>query len=82
MSIGYTEEQTINKLEEAVKSEKLSLLYKEDCINYSSQTIDTQRYYYDVIAEYLLKSNFKGIFNNRLLAKLYYKWYTAYDKGG
>ena len=50
--MSYTRDQIILRLNKL--SENMSLLYNDDCINYTSKTSDTKEYYTEVIAEWLL----------------------------
>lgn len=51
--MGYTREQIRTRLDDL--SVNMSLLYKDDCINYIGKTTDTKEYYTEVIAEWLLE---------------------------
>ena len=51
--MGYTIEQIRTRLDDL--SVNMSLLYKDDCINYIGKTTDTKEYYTEVIAEWLLE---------------------------
>ncbi len=50
--MSYTRDQIILRLNKL--SADMSLLYNDDCINYTSKTSDTKEYYTEVIAEWLL----------------------------
>ena len=50
--MSYTRDQIILRLNKL--SENMSLLYNDDCINYTSKTSDTKEYYTEIIAEWLL----------------------------
>ena len=58
----YTKGKITSTLDEIVKSGKLFSLYKEDCIDYSGETPDTKDSFSDLIAEWLLERNIKGLF--------------------
>ena len=51
--MGYTREEICLRLEKL--SADMSLLYKDDCINYIGKTTDTKEYYTEVIAGWLLE---------------------------
>lgn len=51
--MGYTREEI--RLRLLNLSADMSLLYKDDCINYIGKTTDTKEYYSEVIAEWLLE---------------------------
>ena len=51
--MGYTREEI--RLRMADLSVNMSLLYKDDSINYTGKTTDTKEYYTEVIAEWLLE---------------------------
>ena len=54
MSKTYSKEEIIKMLEET-KSE-IKKIYKKDFINYTGETSDTNEYYTEIIAEWLLKN--------------------------
>ena len=49
--MGYTTEEICGRLD--ALSVNMSLLYKDDCINYSGKTTDTDEYYTEVISQWL-----------------------------
>ncbi len=51
--MAYTREQIYSRL--YALSVNMSLLYKDDCINYIGKTSDTKEYYTEVIAKWLLE---------------------------
>ena len=51
--MGYTREEICLRM--ADLSVNMSLLYKDDSINYTGKTTDTKEYYTEVIAEWLLE---------------------------
>ena len=53
MANGYTKNEIINKLENL---KDISILYKEDFINYRGNTTDTKEKYTEVISEWLLNN--------------------------
>ena len=61
-SSGYTKGEITSTLDEIVKSGELSSLYQEDCTNYTGKTTDTKDLYSDLIAEWLVERNVKGLF--------------------
>lgn len=63
MAIAYTKSELLNKVDEWLTPEKVSLLYSQDFVNYLGITSDTKEKYTEVIAEHLLSnlSVFDGI---------------------
>jgi len=64
--MSYTKQEIINRLEEDTAPKKMSFLYKKEYINYSGKT--GGKYYYDIIAEYLLKH--VNLFNESNIPKI------------
>jgi len=62
MSKNYTRAKIIKWLNKDIKAEKLSSLYNEPYVNYNGETSDTNEFYYDVIAGYLLENKIKTLF--------------------
>ena len=61
MARDYTRSEIISVLDATIKSEELSSLYNEDCLNYYGETTDTEEAYSDIIAEWLLEHDIKGL---------------------
>ena len=56
MSILYTKTELLKKVDEWLTPEKISLLYKQNFVNYLGITSDTKEKYTEVIAEHLLSN--------------------------
>ncbi len=56
MAIVYTKSELLDKVNEWLSPEKVSLLYAQDFVNYSGLTSDTKEKYTEVIAEHLLNN--------------------------
>lgn len=52
MSINYTKQQILDKLEQV--KENMPLFYNQGFVNYSGKTSDTKEYYTELVAEWLL----------------------------
>lgn len=51
--MSYTREQILLRLDEMTSN--MALFYQKGCINYRGKTADTEEYYTEVIAEWLLE---------------------------
>jgi hypothetical protein len=77
--MGYKRNDLEKNLKEVLKSNGLSLFYKEPCINYSGNLIGEKIPYSERIAEYLLEHKFKDFEKEPRIKRITRN--TSYDSG-